>query len=368
MTQARHFETTFGFSNYDECYDIIELSSGDIVAAGYSGSGGLGEADFFLQSMSPDGSDQWNGFYGGADFDQCYSVVEDGDGSLFLGGFSSSWGLGYTDYLVVKLNASGDQLWSKTFGSIGLERAYDMICTPDNNLLLSGSFQADPRSTSGVGIMSLNSNGEELWQAHFDGPNEKVIRSTCLTEDNQMVLAGWSNAGAEDEMLLVKIDSQGELLWEKSFGSTGTERCHDIVLCLDGGFLLAGYQFIDFEKNRELYMVKTDAQGNQLWDLAWGGELNDEAWAVEQDPSGALFIAGFSESFSVGGNDACLLKVSEFGVPLGHKSFGGISHVYSRAMHLASNGDILLGGYTYSSGAGLNDYYIIRTDSTVNPL
>ncbi len=364
------FEKTIGYTNYDECYDILELNSGDIVAVGYSGSGGLGEADFLLQRLSPDGSPAGDSFYGGPQFDQCYATLEDDDNNIYLGGLSNSWGQGYTDYHVVKLNDDGEALWSQTFGSPALEVAYDMIWTENDDLLLSGSYQETPHANYDVGVVGLDKDGEKLWGSHFGGPGDEVIRSSCLTDDGHIILAGWSNSSTteDDDMFLAKLDGSGNVLWEKAFDSGGIERCHDVLLCDDGGFLLAGYRFIDFEKNRDLYLIKTDSDGTIIWDCTFGGELNEEAWAVQQDPWGAFYVSGFSESFSAGGNDAYLVKVSQSGRVLGHKHFGGVSHDYSRSMQIARNGDVLLGGYSYSTGAGVSDFYIVRTDTTVNPL
>lgn len=368
ISKPAFFEKTFGYANYDECYDIIELRSGDLLAVGYSGSGGFGEADFLVHKLGPDGETLWTRFYGGSQFDQCYSAQEDAAGNLYLGGYTNSWGLGYTDYHVLKLNPDGDQFWSRTFGGLSLERAYSMIWTSEDELLLSGSFQEGPYTNSEIGVLRINAEGEELWQAHFGGSANKVIQSSCPTSDGRVVLSGWTDAGGNDNVLLVKMDTLGVVLWEKTLGTQGVERCHDITLCDDGGFLLTGYQFIDFDKNRDIYLIKTDSDGNQLWDYVFGGNLNEEAWAVEQDPYGDFFVAGFSESFSSGGNDAFLLKVSAAGQGLGYKSFGGVSHDYSRTMCLAGNGDILLGGYSYSSGAGVSDFFIVRTDTSLTPL
>ncbi|NQV16855.1 hypothetical protein HQ531_15430 [bacterium] len=364
--QSFLFEKTYGGVNYDQGYDLIELASGDLAIVGFSGSGDSGKADFHAAQLDAWGEMNWGSFHGGPEFDQCYAVVEDSEGNLFLGGLSNSFGSGDPDYYVVKLTADGDEVWTQNYGYETYESGFDMILGPDNCILLAGAYSSSEYSELDVGIIKLNSLGELLWQTHFGAEGDDVGLSLTQSYDDQILVAGWTNSTGpgEENILLMKLNQSGELLWEKALGSSGVERCNALIQCSDGGLLLAGYQFLGFEKNRDLYLLKTDAAGDLLWEASFGGQYNEVAHDIVECPEGGYVVAGTTESFSVGGNDGYLLKVNEHGEELWSKTFGGISHDYIQSVTIAENGDFIMAGYTYSQGNGLSDLFIIRTDST----
>jgi len=111
----------------------------------------------------------------------------------------------------------------------------------------------------------------------------------------------------------------------------------------------------------DVYLVKTDASGNQLWQNTFGGTGNDYGHSVAKTSDGGYIIAGYTDSFGAGGEDVYLVKTDASGNQLWQNTFGGTGNDYGNSIAETSDGGYIIAGYTYSFGAGENDVYLIRT-------
>ncbi|WP_052696220.1 CGP-CTERM sorting domain-containing protein [Palaeococcus ferrophilus] len=161
------------------------------------------------------------------------------------------------------------------------------------------------------------------WEKTFGGNGEDFAYSIQQTSDGGYIIAGATNsfgAGYYD-VYLVKIDSAGNLQWEKTFGGEGMEGKHDSIIkpmvdvrqTTDGGYVVVSYTY-SFDANyKDVYLVKTDPNGNLQWQRTFDAGGFEEGHSIQQTTDGGYVIAGFTDSFGSGDDDVYVIKLSPGG-------------------------------------------------------
>jgi predicted secreted protein len=162
--------------------------------------------------------------------------------------------------------------------------------------------------------------------------------------------------------------AMGTTTWEKIFGGSGNDSGNSVQQTSDGGYIIAGYTESYGAGGQDAWLIKTDANGNKLWDKTFGGSSNDWAISVQQTSDGGYIIAGGTESYGAGGQDAWLIKTDANGNKLWDKTFGGSKLDRATCVQQTSDGGYIVAGYTESYGAGGLDAWLIKTDANGNKL
>jgi len=214
---------------------------------------------FFLVSFSH-AQQRWERNYGGTGDDFGYSVQQTSDGGYIIAGYTWSFGNEYQVYLI-KTNASGDTLWTKTYGYPTWDWGY----------------------------------------------------SVQQTSDGGYIIAGWTPwVGPEVQVYLIKTNASGDTLWTRTYGGTGDDEGACVHQTGDGGYIIAGVT-ASFGTGGDAYLVKTNASGDTLWTRTYGGGNVDYGYSVQQTLDGGYIVAGHTLSSGAGGYDVYLIKTDASG-------------------------------------------------------
>ncbi len=301
---------TFGGRGNDVASAVLETGTGDLVVAGYTQSSGAGGKDMYLIKTDAQGNQLWSRTFGGAKEDTAVAVLQAADGGFVLAGGTESFGAGGRDMYLVKTNASGGVLWFKTFGSTGWDLAFSVAQAKDGGFILAG----ESSTRTGAYLVKTDGLGNLQWTQDLGGAL-KFASQVRPTRDGGYVITGITNVfGAETgDIGLVKTNSHGVQSWAKVFGGSGMEFAYGVAETLDHGFILAGTTKSFGAGGRDLFLWKTDANGTELWSKFFGGLEDDAAYAVQQTKDSGFVVAGEANSRGVEKGDIFLLKTDPNG-------------------------------------------------------
>ncbi len=259
---AQQWAHTFNVLGTDEAYKAITLTDGSILVAGSA------DTDGFLMKLDSSGNRLWTHTYGGDDWDEVrgFTVKQDGSGYILVG-FTRSYSTnGDNDLWIIETDTSGNEL---RFWHYGAESMYD------------NAYDIDPTSDGGYIVIG----------------------------DQQIsTLDDW-------DVYLLKLDAELNLEWSATIGSENIrERAYSIEEMIDGGFMITGEIGSPFQQD-EVYLLSTDAFGNKRWDKRVGGEYDEEGFCVRITPDRNYIISGQTWSWGThnGYADMYLMKVDSAG-------------------------------------------------------
>jgi hypothetical protein len=369
QTSREAWSRTYGGPRYDSARSVVECSDGGFATVGTTESFGSGKRDVLLVRTDADGNLLWNQTYGGAGYDHGYSIVEcqaggfaivgdhdlytddgglwllrtDADGTLLwnqtyggkgqsivecqAGGFAIVGNTpqlvdgepsGWSDILLFRMSENGSLLWNQTYGWSRGDFGRSLVEVSGGGFAIVGDTLF-PNDLPGqyVWLVRTDENGNHLWNhtysfgTELDGLSFGRPEGHSVTEcsDGNFAICGifdYQESRSRD-MYVLRTDADGTLLWNRTYGGSGDEAGYSIVECNDGGLAIVGYT-VSFWTDADLWLVRTDADGNLLWDQSLGGGSGDFGYSIVQSDAGGFAIAGVTESFDGGNWDVWLLR------------------------------------------------------------
>jgi|GEM_PF-468716 len=215
---------------------------------------------------------------------------------------------------------------------------------------------------------TLLSPVQEQWNKSYGGTNYDTAFSVNQTSDGGYIIAGQTkiDAAGNYDALLVRTNADGVELWNKTFGGSGWDDAKSVQQTVDGGYIFAGtYHYDEFSYYNDAWLIKTDSNGVQQWSRPFGIAGDDSANSVQQTADGGYIVAG-----KAGANgDVLLIKTNSDGIQQWIKNFGGSTadgEAYS--VRQTSDGGYVLAGMRWGWGGGdtIRGLWLIKTDSNGN--
>jgi hypothetical protein len=252
--------------------------------------------------------------------------------------------------------------WDETYGGADDERAYSIIETIDGGYAIIGSTNSFTTGHQNMWLVKADSAGKSQWSQSYGGTNQDVGVSLVQTSSGGYILGGWTDsfgAGGYD-FWLVKTDSSGNVLWNQTYGGENNDRAESVVQTGDGGYAMVGRTSSFGVGIDDFWLVKTDSSGNVLWNQTYGGAGIDWAQSVVQTGDGGYAMVGRTSSFGVGIDDFWLVKTDSSGNVLWNQTYGGAGIDWAQSVVQTGDGGYALGGWTDSFGAGGYDFWLVK--------
>jgi hypothetical protein len=303
---------TYGGNSTEEGWSVHQTSDGGYIIAGHTRSFGAGGADIYLVKTDANGDSLWTRTYGGTQYDQAWCMQLTTDGGYIIGGYTESFGAGSGDIWLIKTDADGDTLWTRTYGGGQYDDAWDVQQTTDGGYIVAGQTRSFGVGSYDVWVLKTDANGDTLWARTYGGGDVDYGRSVQQTPDGGYIVAGYTRSfGAGDmDIWLVKTEANGDTLWTRTYGGSSAEYLYSMQQTSDGGYILAGETMSFGAGVWDVYPVKTDSNGDTLWTRTYGGSGADYAYSVQETSDGGYVIAGGTMSFGAGRRDVWLLKLA----------------------------------------------------------
>jgi len=353
------FQRTYGSKIDDSGNEIAFTQDGHFVIVGFHGQS-KGVNFLKLDSI---GNYVWKKSYRSPGMHRSQSFKETSDGGFII--TSSIYDqIGESDIGLIKTDKNGDMLWKRMFsGSFaGPNRAeaHEIISTSDNGYAIVGTLN------NYVFLIKTDSIGNLEWSKYYGGTNKDEGYSVKQTSNESFIIAGYTESFGQGnkDVYLLKTDSYGELLWSKTYGGDRIEFASHIEITSDGGYILTGVTSgfgTGSIYTHDMFLMKTDSEGNVNWAYTYGGDENDAGLSVKQTSDGGYIATGYSSSFGPGQESVYLVKTDSHGSLLWSRTYGGSSTEYGSDVIELQNGYAIT-GTTRNFSQGLRDIYLIRVN------
>jgi hypothetical protein len=358
---------TFGGTNYDEGYDVQQTADGGYILTGVNNSFGAGGQDGYLVRTDAAGDTIWTRTFGGSSSDYGYDVKPTQDGGFIVAGGTSSYGAGGKDVYLLKYNASGDTTWTRTYGGGLNDYGWNVQQTPDWGYIIAGETYSYGAGASDVYLIKTDQLGNETWTQTVGGGS--TDRGFCVqqTADEGYIITGstYSFGAGDYDVYLIKTNAAGDTLWTRTFGGTSDDVGYSVRQTQDGGYIIAGYTDSFSVGSSDVYLIKTNPSGGAVWSQTFGGVGMDKGYSVCQIQSGGYVVAGGTYSLGAGSSDVYLIGTNSYGVEIWSCTVGGGDVDDGYCVQQTQDGGFIVVGGTESFGAGNADVYLIRFDSVV---
>jgi hypothetical protein len=349
------------------------IMAGNLLGDADFGGGSLGvvypenECAVFVAKFNPSGGHTWSHRFGGSDScDEAFDVAVDSAGDVWMTGFFEAGvdfgggplpgnDLGFQDIFVVKLDGSGEHLWSKGFGGQDQDQGEAIAVDSNDNVVVAGSFQ-DAVDFGGGMLVSqggydtfvtkLDTFGNHLWSRRFGGGDEDRTGSIAVDAMGNVFFTGRTAGGIDfgqgpelKGTFVVKLDPAGNLLWSHGFSATEALGPGDIKTDSQGNAVIAGplTGSVDFggglltSVGYDVFAVKLGTDGAHLWSKLFGASGDDVGRGVVVSSSDDVILTGHTSGGDfgggplpgMGGKDIFVARLDSFGNHLWSRSFGG---------------------------------------------
>ena len=354
---------TYGGAATENCFSMVQAGDGGFTLVGYTYSFGAGDADIWFVKTDSNGNMEWNKTYGADGYEVARDLLLTDDGYIILGE-TTSFGAGEGDVWLIKTNSVGNMQWNKTYGGIGGDRGWKIIKTSDDGYAIAGITNSYGQGSNDYWLFKIDSTGTLQWNMTFGATEDERARGIIETADNGFLLTGWSSsygAGGLDYWL-VKTDPDGNHEWNQTYGGTENERAVAIISANDGEYLIVGNTASFGEGETDFYLVKTDNAGNMIWNKTYGGAAAETPFSIINTTDGGYGIAGRTYSYGAGEDDFWFIKTDSTGTVLINQTYGGQLSETSHTLIQTSDGGYAIAGATASFGQGETDFWLIKTD------
>jgi len=260
-----NFFKMYSGSGYDRGEGIVQLEDSSFVITGSSSSWG-GSSQAFLLKIDTAGNYLWSQSYGGPESEEGKRVLYNADLGFYIAGFSNSFGSGDFDAYLVKTDLNGNKLWEKTYGTENWERIHDAVWTKDSTILMVGEVQSTNGVSSDILIIHADQNGDTLWTKTFGSIGEDRANTIISIQDSLFVIGG--EMFIPDSNLvkgfILKMNAEGTIIWEDTVSDlVGKYGVSDLSLGLNKIYVI-GFREVNPE-NFDDYTGAFDFDGNLIF-------------------------------------------------------------------------------------------------------
>jgi len=315
-------------------------------------------------------------YYGGAGIDLGSDIAQTTDGGYIISGMADATNA-YASWMayLIKIDANGDTMWTKTYdvgqGVSAGDTRFPVVQTNDGGYAFAATSN-DGISETHPTLVKLDMNGDTLWKRDYNllAPNGSHVYSMQQTSDNGYIIFGANNLNLQWWYYLLKTDVNGNLAWTKmykgkAFNGNTPSNVHQTN---DNGYVFVGSTADFGAGGRDVMVVKTDANGTAVWTKAYGGSLNDEGYYVQQTSDNGYIITGATRSFGAPDENVYVIKTDANGDTLWTQMYNGTG-TYSeigQVVHQTADGGYFVAG----SRDQIGDIYLflLRLNNTGTPI
>jgi hypothetical protein len=284
-------------------------------------------------------------------------VAVDVFGNVFVGGYIERLAPDYnTELIISKYDFNGNVLWEKSVGdgSAVLESS-DVAVDVFGNIYIVGTFYNNVDYLSNIWVVKYDSEGNQIWKKSLNESRIGIGEGIDVDDFGNVYVDGTTDAfgAGNNDIWTIKYNSSGSQIWNKTFGGSSQDEAKDIAVDSLGNVYSAGRTYSFGAGNWDFVLIKYNSSGDQIWNKTAGGAGNDYGEGVAVDDYGNIYFTGYTLSFGAGREDIWTIKYNSSGSQIWNKTNGGSGSDYGYAVAVNGNGSVYVAGRHLTP-----DYYV----------
>ena len=271
----------YGGAGDDVLLATADLQDTTFLVAGYTQSFGAGGKDMYVIAVNTYGTMQWSHTYGGSADEQCYGIAQFSNGQRLLTGTTQSFGAQGEDLYLVRTDWSGDTLWTKRYGGPMNDGGVNIHVFPDNSFMVLGYTNSFGNGDTDLWLLRCDANGDTLWTKTIGTPGYEEPHQIKMTPDGNLLItahtAGFGHP--EHNVYLVKIDMSGNILWQNNYGGSQHDGGEWSVIASDGSIYTAA-RSMSFGNMQQMYLLHTSSGGGLMTERNFGSHHDEAAHSI----------------------------------------------------------------------------------------
>jgi len=236
---------TYGGTGYDTAYGVDLAHGSGFVITGVTDPGG-GSADVYLVRIDDNGDTLWTNTYGGPEVDWAMRVRRTSDGGYIMVGETRSFGYGFGDAYLVKVDSLGVMEWHQWYGGASVDVAYDVREKPSGGYIAIGHTNSSGAGSADFFLINTLAGGDSIWTKTYGGTDHDAGFSIVVASDYNYVIGGstFSYGSGSQDVYVIKVSPTGEFIWGETYGGADYDDGYSIQETLDKGYVICGRKFV----------------------------------------------------------------------------------------------------------------------------
>ncbi|MEA3491842.1 MAG: hypothetical protein U9R27_08090 [Campylobacterota bacterium] len=361
-TFEKIWQEVYGGGDTDRAVAVVALEDGAVAVAGSCKSFGAQQSDICVTRVNSKGKTVWRTMLGGKNIDIASGISRAKDGSILVVGTSRSFSKNRDrDIYVAKLSLDGKALWQTTFGAERAEFGRAIAGTDDGGAIVVGETESFGNGYKDLYIVKMDRDGHKLSEKSIGGEREELVRALTRTRDGSLVLVGSRelDRAGDSDFFLLKMDQNAKKIWARSYGGEYEDILNSVTPTLDGGVVATGYTRSFGSKQTDLSVMKFSKDGKLIWHKIYGYKRYDFGNAVTMTRDGDFVIAGGTDSMGEGVYDLYIIALDREGDLFWSGLYGGRNTDIAHGITRTSDGDIVVVGES-DSESNSKDFYLLK--------
>ncbi len=358
------WEKTYGGDDGDIANGIVALENGEYALVGTCKSFGAQGTDICVVRMNGKGEIIWHILLGGKKQDVGKAITRGADGSLIILGTSKSFSKYYDrDIYVAKVSLEGKLVWEKSLGGKRDEFAGGVARTDDGGLLVVGDSNSFGNGYKDVYILKLDQNGKEITSYVIGGEKEDSAQALTRTSDGAMMLVGYRELerSGNTDFFVMKLDQNGKKIWAKTYGEEQADRLNGVTATADGGIVATGSTRSYKSAQTDMSVMRLDNDGNIVWHKIYGFKYYEYGNAVTGTGDGSVMVAGGTSTLGKGDHSAYMIVHDKSGKLIWSHVYGERNKDRMNAIARMDDGSIIAAGGS-DSYSRASKFYLLKLE------
>jgi len=367
LTFEKVWQETYGGNDTDRAMAVVALENGDVAVAGTCKSFDALQSDICVTRLNAKGKTIWRKMLGGKNMDMASGISRAKDGSILVTGTSRSFSKNRDrDIYVAKISLEGKGIWQTTFGKERAEYGRAIAGTDDGGAIVVGETESFGNGYKDIYIVKMDKDGRMLSEKKMGGEKEELVRGLTRTLDGSLVMVGSReiDRAGDSDFFVLKMDQDGKKIWARTYGGEYEDILNGVTPTLDGGIVAAGTTRSWGSAETDLTVLKFSKEGKLIWHKIYGYKHYDFANAVTVTREGDFIIAGGSNSMGEGVYDVYVIALDRNGELFWSGLYGDINTDIAQGVTRTSDGSIVVVGESDSYG-NAKDFFLLKLQKTI---